>query len=448
MLNAIAQGSYELNTKDKINVQIKYILSFRLAGRTALMRTFREKFDCGEKVILDSAEVDVHSVASILKQYLRELPESIIPCNLYQKFMNKAMSFQSAKDKEQKLEYVESLKNLMTDLPVDNYNILEYLCTFLEDVASREEYNKMSCSNLSVVFGPNIIRHMDDNPELFMATADITQQLTFMMISYREKVFTLSYDTPSSVVAVDDLLRLDDEMVASDNILKPNVTLESEALKDIAFIDSPFEHSTLIRSYSDQSDQSVTPPVSLSSDIDFSSRKSSSSETLSINSSDFKRSTMNGRPIPPKRLSKQNRNSKSDDSPSPSLSPSPSPRQENPPLLVSVTNHEESDLHEVEQTPEQRVLELESLLAHVKTEMSKLKTKYDSKIKALLSEQKKMRGGYENSIEVQKKITISREKDLLQKLESEKNARAEAVEKVISLQAQLHQYQLHYGELN
>lgn len=415
-----------------------FALFFRLPGRTALMRTLKERFDCGEKVVFNSAEVDVHSVASTLKQYLRELPESIIPCNLYQKFMNKALSFQSAKDKEKKMEYVESLNSLMTDLPVDNYNILEYLCTFLEEVASRVEYNKMSCGNLSTVFGPNIIRHMDDNPELFMATADITQQLTLMMISYRDKVFTLSHDTPSAEVAVDDLLRLDD-VVADGEILKPNVASEIESLKDIDFIDvDTFQHPTVVRSYSDKS---LSSPVSLGSEFDLNSRQSSSSsETLSMNETngDFKQKSMTGKPIPPKRPSKQKTKGNSGGS------PSPSPSQETSPII---TTNESNYPLEHEQSPEQRILELENRVADMKKDMSKMKSRYDAKIKALLSEQNKMRSGYENSIEVQKKITKSREQDLLNKLDSEKNTSAEAVKKVIELQAQLHQYQLHFGEI-
>ncbi|ESO85804.1 hypothetical protein LOTGIDRAFT_130385, partial [Lottia gigantea] len=61
---------------------------FRLPGRTVLIRELKEKFDSADRVSLESLEVDVHTVASLLKHYLRELPESIVPCEFYQKFMN------------------------------------------------------------------------------------------------------------------------------------------------------------------------------------------------------------------------------------------------------------------------------------------------------------------------------------------------------------------------
>uniref|UniRef100_A0A8C7YYN9 Si:ch211-247j9.1 n=1 Tax=Oryzias sinensis TaxID=183150 RepID=A0A8C7YYN9_9TELE len=53
---------------------------FRQPGRNSLVRELQEAFDSGERPSFDST-TDVHSVASLLKLYLRQLPEPLVPYN-------------------------------------------------------------------------------------------------------------------------------------------------------------------------------------------------------------------------------------------------------------------------------------------------------------------------------------------------------------------------------
>lgn len=55
---------------------------FRLPGRNLLIKELKERFDSAERVVFDIEEVDVHTVASLLKLYLRELPQSVILQNI------------------------------------------------------------------------------------------------------------------------------------------------------------------------------------------------------------------------------------------------------------------------------------------------------------------------------------------------------------------------------
>ena len=60
----------------------------RLPGRSSLIRELKERFDRGERPALTSDEHDVATVASLLKQYLRDLPEPLIPKHCYEQVMN------------------------------------------------------------------------------------------------------------------------------------------------------------------------------------------------------------------------------------------------------------------------------------------------------------------------------------------------------------------------
>uniref|UniRef100_A0A8C9RHX1 Rho GTPase activating protein 22 n=1 Tax=Scleropages formosus TaxID=113540 RepID=A0A8C9RHX1_SCLFO len=51
---------------------------FRMPGQANLVKDLQEAFDCGDKPLFDS-NTDVHTVASLLKLYLRELPEPVVP---------------------------------------------------------------------------------------------------------------------------------------------------------------------------------------------------------------------------------------------------------------------------------------------------------------------------------------------------------------------------------
>ena len=46
---------------------------------------------------------------------------------------------------------------ITTRLPEENYCVLKFIVTFLVEVVSQSVINKMTSSNLSIVFGPNLL---------------------------------------------------------------------------------------------------------------------------------------------------------------------------------------------------------------------------------------------------------------------------------------------------
>ncbi len=98
---------------------------FRMPGQANLVKELQEAFDCGDKPQFDrcastpstdmntrplpiahtnpviglSSNTDVHTVASLLKLYLRELPEPVVPFCKYEDFLNCAQLL--AKDEEE-----------------------------------------------------------------------------------------------------------------------------------------------------------------------------------------------------------------------------------------------------------------------------------------------------------------------------------------------------------
>ncbi|XP_073897931.1 rho GTPase-activating protein 24 isoform X2 [Castor canadensis] len=156
---------------------------FRLPGQANLVKELQDAFDCGEKPSFDS-NTDVHTVASLLKLYLRELPEPVIPYAKYEDFLSCAKLL--SKEEE---AGVKELAKQVRSLPVVNYNLLKYICRFLDEVQSYSGINKMSVQNLATVFGPNILRPKVEDPLTIMEGTVVVQQLMSMMISKHDRLF-------------------------------------------------------------------------------------------------------------------------------------------------------------------------------------------------------------------------------------------------------------------
>ncbi|XP_029377158.1 rho GTPase-activating protein 22 isoform X2 [Echeneis naucrates] len=167
---------------------------FRAPGQNNHVRELQDMFDRGEKPVFDST-TDVHTVASLLKLYIRELPEPIIPFSKYTQFLSCAQLL--TKDKEMG---ITELGKQVKSLPQVNYNILKYICRFLDEVQSHSNENKMSVQNLATVFGPNILRPRVEDPVTMMEGSSQVQHLMTVLISEHSQLYKC--EEPETVTKV------------------------------------------------------------------------------------------------------------------------------------------------------------------------------------------------------------------------------------------------------
>ncbi|XP_041865915.1 rho GTPase-activating protein 22 isoform X2 [Melanotaenia boesemani] len=156
---------------------------FRAPGQTNHVRELQDAFDRGEKPVFDSS-TDVHTVASLLKLYIRELPEPIVPFSKYTQFLSCAQLL--TKDKEMA---ITELSKQVKSLPQVNYNLLKYICKFLDEVQWHSSDNKMSVQNLATVFGPNILRPRVEDPVTMMEGSSQVQHLMTVLISEHSRLY-------------------------------------------------------------------------------------------------------------------------------------------------------------------------------------------------------------------------------------------------------------------
>ncbi|XP_043939025.1 rho GTPase-activating protein 25 isoform X2 [Protopterus annectens] len=165
---------------------------FRLPGQDNQVKQLRDAFDAGERPSFD-CETDVHTVASLFKLYLRELPEPAIPWSQYQDFLDCAQL--NITDEEG----LQKIKRQLTLLPKANYNLLSYICRFLHEIQLNSSVNKMSVDNLATVIGVNILRPKIEDPVTLMQGTPQIQKLMTIMISNHSILFPKSKDEPASL---------------------------------------------------------------------------------------------------------------------------------------------------------------------------------------------------------------------------------------------------------
>ncbi|XP_063191131.1 protein FAM13A isoform X3 [Chroicocephalus ridibundus] len=121
---------------------------FRVNGSMKIVEQLRLQYERGEEVELVK-DGDVYSAASLLKLFLRELPDGIITSALHPRFIQLYQDTRNDTQKE------SNLKELLKELPDAHYCLLKYLCQFLIKVAEHHVENRMNLCNLATVFGPN-----------------------------------------------------------------------------------------------------------------------------------------------------------------------------------------------------------------------------------------------------------------------------------------------------
>ncbi|KAF7687867.1 rho GTPase-activating protein 1 [Silurus meridionalis] len=125
---------------------------FRRSANVSLVKSIKLKYNSGEQVNFFEMD-DVHLAAVILKTFLRELPEPLLTYTLY----NDVVNFHRVDKASQAL----TVRNMLMSLPEENYVSLRFLVQFLAQVSAESEVNKMTNTNLAVVFGPNLLWGQD-----------------------------------------------------------------------------------------------------------------------------------------------------------------------------------------------------------------------------------------------------------------------------------------------
>jgi hypothetical protein len=147
---------------------------FRVSGSAKRMRDLQVRFDEGPKVSNDDEALDndgtltqqygidlnwetspytPHDVATILRRYLTQMSEPVIPFQYYNAFRAVQVSDHPPEQK------VREYKRLVREMPRENQYLLLYLLDLLGIFARDSDKNLMTSANLAVIFQPGLLSH-------------------------------------------------------------------------------------------------------------------------------------------------------------------------------------------------------------------------------------------------------------------------------------------------
>ncbi|XP_017963251.1 rho GTPase-activating protein 26 isoform X2 [Drosophila navojoa] len=99
--------------------------------------------------------MESNTIASALKMYLRNLNEPLMTYHYHSGFIEAAK-------KESLNQRVNEVHKLVYKLPQPNFEMLDMVIRHLTEVSRKYEKNKMSVFNLGVVFGPTLLRPLEE----------------------------------------------------------------------------------------------------------------------------------------------------------------------------------------------------------------------------------------------------------------------------------------------
>ncbi|RAK95725.1 putative Rho GTPase activator (Sac7) [Aspergillus ibericus CBS 121593] len=163
---------------------------FRLSGSAKRIKDLQEIFDSPERYGkgLDWTGYTVHDAANVLRRYLNQLPEPIVPLDFYERFREPLRTYQRQVQEQiqnnappaeteafDHAKAVSSYQQLIRELPPLNKQLLLYILDLLAVFASKSDQNRMTSANLSAIFQPGLLSHPqhDMSPDEYKLSQDV-----------------------------------------------------------------------------------------------------------------------------------------------------------------------------------------------------------------------------------------------------------------------------------
>ncbi|TEB04114.1 Rho GTPase activation protein [Coprinellus micaceus] len=157
--------------------------TFRVNGSNRRIRELQAAFETapryGKNLDWKQESYTTHDVASVFRRYLTQMPEPVIPYDLYHQFRDAL-----GKEPYNQDEVIARYKQLIRQMPRSNQYLLLYVLDLLSVFARKSDKNLMTAGNLAVIFRPGVISH----PQHEMAPHEhaLSQKVLEFLIAHQD----------------------------------------------------------------------------------------------------------------------------------------------------------------------------------------------------------------------------------------------------------------------
>jgi hypothetical protein len=185
---------------------------FRVPGNKNKMRDYELRFDReGTKVEFAKSD-DEHMIASIFKMFLRDMPEPVMPYSVFEATVE-------ATTKSSREQINTALRDVLAQLPPENYRLLMIACCLLYKITLHVDKNLMKPTNLAIVFGPVFCAPPpgdDVTKQQVVAKLPALSSAAEYMISDYPAIFHV----PQGIDPIDDMVQCNNQLSAYVELLK------------------------------------------------------------------------------------------------------------------------------------------------------------------------------------------------------------------------------------
>ncbi|XP_068438042.1 rho GTPase-activating protein 29 isoform X2 [Clinocottus analis] len=236
---------------------------YRVNGAKSRVEKLCQAFENG-KDLVELSELYPHDISNVLKLYLRQLPEPLILFRYYNDFIGLAKESQSIIVEElEALRLTQEtpaqvsvdlnrvlfkIKDLLRQLPRTHHKTLQFLIEHLHRVMEQSEENKMTASNLGIIFGPTLIKPRQADAEVSLSSlVDYPYQALIVELLIRH--YQMIFDTPLSPLSLTSPTEVDPQPRHSHQEKEQQLSRHSKSLGDIKESSKVYKrHSSIIPS--------------------------------------------------------------------------------------------------------------------------------------------------------------------------------------------------------
>ena len=173
------------------------IMIFNMSKTNCVTVYLQQRVELGEEI----QNVQPHDVASLVKQFFRQLPEPLLTSHLHDCFIK-------GQRLEDKGDQVEAILLLCLLLPVAHLTALQFTMRFLDKVASCSQQSKMGTTNLAIVLTPNLIHNTKKEGNSTASEKQLKEQTTVIdiLLKNADKIGLVSEDIYERAKTIGDEL--------------------------------------------------------------------------------------------------------------------------------------------------------------------------------------------------------------------------------------------------